>query len=71
MVAGHPKPPTANVWIEVDVAAGAEPGTVSVDLGKLNGSKPVAIRYAWSNNQPSCCLCAQPAVQTIGGFRFG
>ena len=57
MFAGHPKPPTANVWIEVDIAAGAEPGTVSVDLGKLNGSKPVAIRYAWSNNQPSCCLC--------------
>eukprot|EP01047_Picozoa_sp_COSAG01_P035620 COSAG01_NODE_2744_length_7150_cov_5.435116_8_plen_84_part_00 len=43
------------VWVEVDIAA-ADTTTVSVSLDKLNGSAPLAIRYAWSNNQPSCCL---------------
>ena len=54
----HPKPSPSRtpVWIEVDIAPGVKPGTVHVDLQKLNGSTPVAIRYAWSNNQPSCCL---------------
>ena len=40
----------------MDIATGTEPGTVTVDLSKLNGSTPFAIRYAWSNEQPSCCL---------------
>ena len=47
---------SAAVWVEVDISLGAEPGTVDVDLVKLNGSALVAVRYAWSNIQPSCCL---------------
>ena len=53
---GHPGPSTDAVWIEVDIALGTEPDTVAVNLSKLNGSTPVAIRYAWSNNQPTCCV---------------
>eukprot|EP01043_Picozoa_sp_COSAG02_P038506 COSAG02_NODE_2976_length_7633_cov_2.195248_4_plen_184_part_00 len=53
---GHPGPSRDAVWIEVDIAVGTDPGTVAVDLSKLNGSTPVAIRYAWSNNQPTCCV---------------
>ena len=27
-----------------------------MDLAKLNGSQPLAIRYAWEDEQSSCCL---------------
>ena len=49
--------PDANwPWVEVDIAPGRAAGEVEVDLAKLNGSTPVALRYAWSNEQSSCCL---------------
>ena len=52
------KPPPAGPepWIELDIKLGAAPGEVVVDLAKLNGSAPLAIRYGWEDEQPSCCL---------------
>lgn len=43
-------------WIEVDLAAGANPNEVIVDLSKLNGSQPLALHYGWASDQSSCCV---------------
>lgn len=47
-------------WIEVDLKAGTNHNDVIVDLAKLNSSTPLAIRYAWQDEQPTCC------VKTVG-----
>jgi len=52
----RPAPSGPEPWIELDIALGVQPGEVTVDLSKLNGSVPLAIRYAWEDEQPSCCL---------------
>ena len=55
-VGGSPQPQGPEPWIELDIKLGAKPGEVIVDLAKLNGSEPLAIRYAWEDEQKSCCL---------------
>ena len=49
---------TAAVWVYVDIAAGSAPSEVVVDLAKLNGSVPFAVRYAWGNDGglDGCCV---------------
>ena len=52
-----PSPARPEPWIELDIKLGAAPGEVVVDLAKLNGSAPLAIRYGWEDDgNPGCCL---------------
>ena len=37
---------TAGVWFEVDILSGDD-SSVTVDLTRLNGTAPVAVRYSW------------------------
>jgi hypothetical protein len=55
-VGARPKLQGPEPWIELDIQLGTKPGEVTVDLAKLNGSQPLAVRYAWEDEQPSCCL---------------
>ena len=47
------------VWMLVNVAAKSDTEVV-LDLSILNGSTPVAVRYAWSNERDSCCESLEP-----------
>jgi sialate O-acetylesterase len=54
------------VWVKVDITS-ASSTSVTVDLSKLpSGSKPVAIRYAWGNDDgDSCCIPAGPTEPCV------
>ena len=53
-------------WVMVDVKAGSSPTEVIVDLSKLNGATPIAIRYGWGNdNSDSCCAPASPTEPCV------
>ena len=43
---------TAGTWFEVDILS-SDGSSVTVDLSRLNGSAPVAVRYAWGTLD--CC----------------
>ena len=47
------------VWMLVPVQHKSDTEVV-VDLSSLNGTAPVAVRYAWSNEQDSCCESLSP-----------
>jgi hypothetical protein len=47
------------VWVLVDVKAKSAT-EVTLDLSKLNGAAPLALRYAWDNEKDSCCQSEGP-----------
>lgn len=50
-------PPAPQPWAELNfLPAGGAGGEALVDLTPLNGSTPLAVRYSWGNDQPSCCV---------------
>ena len=51
-----PRSPAPGVWINVQIAVSADAGlaVVAVNLTSLNGSTPLAVRYAWGDSP--CCL---------------
>ena len=49
------------VWVLVDVKAKSG-NSVSLDLSKLNGATPIALRYAWDNEKDSCCQSTGPTT---------
>lgn len=60
--AGAPAGPynsSAGKWLEVDIVS-ATASSVTVDLGPLNGSAPVAVRYAWGIFD--CCDAGDPLL---------
>ena len=50
---------TPGMWLRVGVKA-LSATSVVLDLSSLNGSVPVAVRYAWSNERDSCCEAVDP-----------
>jgi hypothetical protein len=50
---------TAGKWFQVDIAS-ATASSVTVDLSKLNGTAPVAIRYSWGIFD--CCNTGDPLL---------
>ena len=49
-------------WINLPIAAGPTPQSITVDLAPLNGAAPTAVRYAWGI--VDCCDITDPSTFT-------
>ena len=63
---GAPSLVPGAAWVAVDIKA-ATATTVTLDLAKLNGAAPLALRYAWGQPQDTCCKPAGPTEPCVPG----
>ena len=49
-----PRNPYKNAWLVADVAAGADGASIVIDASVLNGTEPVAVKYAYDMPR-TCC----------------
>jgi hypothetical protein len=52
-------------WINLPIAAGPTPTSITVDLAPLKGAVPTAVRYAWGN--VDCCDLTDPDIYSVHG----
>lgn len=54
--------PETDAWVLVDIIS-ASATSITLDLARLNGKKPLALRYAWGNTRDACCPPGLNATQ--------
>ena len=52
----------SDAWVLVDIIS-ASATSVTLDLARLDGKNPLALRYAWGNTRDSCCPPGLNATQ--------